>query len=75
LSFYRLYSRAVDTCAVTKAYVLLQYKLHLSAAIKIVRQSVVQERALLEIREINRLRREVKVLGRALVAANRLPRA
>ena len=56
-------------------YVLLYYTIQLSPTIKIVRKGVVQERALLEVREVDRLRREVEVLRRALAAADRLPRA
>jgi hypothetical protein len=48
-------------------------KLHLSPTVKIVRQGVVQERALLEVREVDRLCREVKVLSRALAATDRFP--
>ena len=59
--------------SISLAYVLLYYTISLSPAIKIVRKSVIQERALLEIGEVNRLRREVKVLRRALAAADRLP--
>jgi len=47
--------------------------LQLSSAIKIVRKRVIQERTLLEVGEVNRLRREVEVLRWALVAADRLP--
>ena len=54
-------------------YVLLYYTIQLSPAIKIVRKSVVQERALLEIGKINGLRREVEVLRWALATADRLP--
>jgi hypothetical protein len=52
-----------------------QYTSHLYSTIKIVRDSVVEERALLEVWEVDGLCREVKVLSRALAATDRLPRA
>lgn len=51
----------------------MYYTIQSSPAIKIVRKSVVQECALLEVGEVDRLRREVEVLRWALVAADRLP--
>lgn len=59
--------------SISVAYVLLYDTIQLSPAIKIVRKRVVQECALLKIREINCLRREIQVLRWALAAADRLP--
>jgi len=47
--------------------------LQLNATIKVVRNGVIQERALLKVWELNGLRREVKVLCRASAATDRLP--
>jgi hypothetical protein len=53
----------------------LHHTIHLQSAIEIVRDGVVQERALLKVRELDGLRRVVKVFSRTCAATNRLPRA
>lgn len=49
--------------------------LKLQPTVQVVRNGVVEESALLKIREVNRLRRPVEVFRRTLLIADRKPRA